>query len=227
MTIYTVYIQAYKGIVDGITCAMESDSAVAFALDGIVDRFTRPLQRIIEYRFFLRRVFSLFGWRASDPTERMDAFKKLTSLIATLQDLVGFNDTWKEITRFEDQLDTASCLSIGPEVIETEKDQLVSIFTYLAAPFTPCGLLLGSPTLVRSDTFSLIPIKKNIKVFEKLDTSLAINLVKSSTIQLHLLTDTLVITAFERGDKKRLLYPPMPTSHVDVVQRVTVNGIHI
>ena len=80
-----------------------------------------------------------------------------------------------------------------------------------------------------SAVFELLPVNKRNKIFEKkvLNESLKV-MLKSATasyVTLHLLTDTLVITTLHKMDagRQRLLYPPMPLTHIDIIQPVAGN----
>lgn len=89
---------------------------------------------------------------------------------------------------------------------------------------------MASPSFFGSAEFESLPISKNVKIFRKENDSIITIGKKESKAQaltIHLLGDTLIITTPTPKERHpyRLLYPPMPLSHIEIVERVSEKDI--
>ncbi|TPX47537.1 hypothetical protein SeLEV6574_g02620 [Synchytrium endobioticum] len=197
------------------------DTQMSLELAGVEVGLSLPLERLVHYRFFFRRMLAV-----SDETER----EGLNGLYMTIQNLctlaykvVNVEDTFSDMCMLEDELMLAECKSFEDTVF-THRIALVLIKPTENFPMPLC------PRKEFVGEFSKIdyahkesPVSQEERPFRLRRRTSVSSISEKEIICIILLTDVALVTKGFPG-KRSLLYPPWPITQVSVFEHNTPAG---
>ncbi|KAJ3256147.1 hypothetical protein HK103_005716 [Boothiomyces macroporosus] len=232
---YSDYLSIYVKFEKEWEEMVKSDQRIEFAFNNILYDLARPFQRLLEYRFFLHCIQKYH--HGCDPAKcniktckikskcnnaNKEAIKLLNKLIACVSEVFGIKDNFEELSKWENFLQTSKCRAIGEQ---KDKPEL-----YVANVNVEIRTKISQlPTILASEEFQVLPIAENVKLFSKKNNQLVLNTnVHGEDLNLHLLSDTLVITGKIdiKTNQLHLLYPPMPLTHISMEKHGFVENIY-
>ncbi|TPX30680.1 hypothetical protein SmJEL517_g05815 [Synchytrium microbalum] len=218
ITSYPVYHQT---VVD-----LRSDPTLSFHMNGMEIALISPLERLVHYRFFFRRILAV--------TEEESRREELYRVYITIQDLcqrayqtVNVEDTFGAMCALEDAIDVSECKNFDDTAL-TSRIALVLIKPTEGFPIPICPKQEYFAEFQKIDYTSKEPVhtsfEQKISINRKrLSSSSSSSAMKPDLISITVLTDVVLITK-DRSDQHMLLYPPWPISQVKVFEHATAEG---
>ncbi|KAH6575829.1 hypothetical protein BASA62_001751 [Batrachochytrium salamandrivorans] len=224
------YMHYYHEYINGIDILTKKYPRIALYLDGIALDMRIPLKRLIEYRFHLRRLQRIEPIGTCGYATASGSIITFSKIVEQAYSLFNINDQFDVIAQWEDLLGVSGCKSIGPESADPNlANKRYAIYTSLTMPLeVPSVALPISPNLHKSIDFTEmnLSLKEAILTVDKHSQAELNTKAIGNKLQLHLFTDTIVLTKpVEVNGVRMLLFPPMPLSHVEVVYRTDVKGL--
>ncbi|KAI8927160.1 hypothetical protein BC831DRAFT_453512 [Entophlyctis helioformis] len=230
---YKYYVDHFVGYANDAGRLIESYPNIALELDTIQEDLLRPLQRIIDYRFYLQRL------KRSKMTPSNDRWfgsvndainSEVNKVVADVYGLFNVKDTFDQVASFEATLDLSECKTVSIHLANSSN--LYPLYTHLTMPTvsaTGCQLAV-SPTVVYEESLEHVEIgRKPTPIIKAIKNDLYLSSnIKTLPITVTILSDTIVLTqkvATQSGKEHvKLLYPPMLLSHIEVTYRAGIKG---
>ncbi|KAJ3348667.1 hypothetical protein HDU91_006521, partial [Kappamyces sp. JEL0680] len=224
---YKMHLLAYAALAATMDSIKKNSSKLAFELDGMQDTLARPFQRLLEYRYFLRRILKCRQHvcptanctAAKCPTkektnqDNIAASTILTAVVDECYRYFGMADGNNVLCAWEDTLDCSQCHSLMS--VDSSEDNM-EIDLHLTVPYCqPEFPMANLPKYLVSETFDAFPIKSDVKVVT-LDRNKTLKVVDGTNnpeFTLNVFSDFVLITRL-RNNIHQLLYPPMPLTHI-------------
>nr|KAJ3418198.1 hypothetical protein HK105_000214 [Polyrhizophydium stewartii] len=223
---YTQLISHHSNFSAMIKKIMLGNRIARIDFDGMETHLLRVIRRTIDYRFFLRQV------QRTQPTES-DWYKTAGELLPAVSclavstyGLFRIQDSFDELAAWEDTFDDTQCGGIGPESQQPNAPPY-RLHTHMTRPVDVGQKLPITPGILVSMAFEEISDNSKEPLFLSVGKGeCRLNPKRPATpIIMSLLVDTLVVTSPpDAAGRRKLLYPPMPLSLIDVVYRTVVYG---
>ncbi|KAI8903554.1 hypothetical protein EDD86DRAFT_214731 [Gorgonomyces haynaldii] len=218
--VYESYLYNFDRLSQDIQAIVSHDQKQAFEIEEVGKSLYKPLQRLLDYRFFLRRIMTSYPVIWPGAAELDTAITHLSAVCTKMLEHFQITDSFAKVSALEDALHK-HCRPLG----QVETDEQMDILTFLTAPFYQNHIFWTCPDVIGTGNFAVYPVSKDVQINKwKQNVKRTMKKGTMQFVHLVLLTDTLLLLEETAGQRK-LLYPPMPLSHIDISPRADMEGV--